>query len=104
MALKDRIARDNKNIFMNQDHFAETHTWNGHPFTCVLDDINNNKKIQFNNSQEKIIFVPNNSLPARAEPDTTVIFDGVQMRVMDVIDAIGIKEIHLSLFSDVTVQ
>ena len=39
MALKDRILRDNHKVFMNTDHFAEEHTWNGVPFTTVPDDI-----------------------------------------------------------------
>ena len=38
IALKYRILLDNHRIFMNQDHFAETHTWNGVPFVCVPDD------------------------------------------------------------------
>ena len=38
MALKDRIAEDIDRIFMQQDHFAETHYWNGYAITCVPDD------------------------------------------------------------------
>ena len=105
MALKDRILRDNHKIFMNQDHFAETHTWNGVPFVTVPDDSEalkrkNNNVVDVSwdgNTIDKVIFVPEDSLPARAEPNTTVILDGVQMRVADVIDAIGMKEIHLTL-------
>ena len=38
MALSDRIAQDNTRIFMNAGHFAEEHTWNGIPFSCVPDE------------------------------------------------------------------
>lgn len=105
MALKDRVARDNHNVFMNLDHFAETHTWNGIPFTCVPDDTealkrknNNVNDISWdNNTLDKVLFVPEDSLPGRAQANEFVLFDGVQMRVSDVIDAVGMKEIHLTV-------
>lgn len=105
MALKDRILADNHHIFMNTDHFAETHTWNGIPFTCVPDDTealkrknNNVNDISWDaDTLDKVIFVPEDSLPARAQPNEFIIFDNVQMRVLDVIDAVGMKEIHLTV-------
>ena len=105
MALKDRIPKDNHRVFMNTDHFAEQHTWNGIPFTCVPDDTealkrrnNNVNDISWDNDMlDKVLFVPADSLPARAQPNEFVLLDGVQMRVLDVIDAIGMKEIHLTV-------
>jgi len=105
MALKDRILSDNHRIFMNLDHFAEEHTWNGVPFVCVPDDTealkrknNNVNDISWQeNMIDKVLFVPEDSLPARAQPNEFVLLDGVQMRVLDVIDAIGMKEIHLTV-------
>ena len=105
MALKDRIPRDNHKVFMNEDHFAEVHTWNGIPFTCVPDDTealkrknNNVNDISWQeDTVDNVLFVPEDSLPARAQPNEFVILDGVQMRVSDVIDAIGMKEIHLTV-------
>jgi len=105
MALKDRIQRDNHKVFMNMDHFAEQHTWNGIPFICVPDDTealkrknNNVNDIPWDNDTlDKVLFVPADSLPARAQPNEFVLFDGVQMRVLRVIDAIGMKEIHLTV-------
>lgn len=105
MALKDRIPKDNHRIFMNVNHFAELHTWNGIPFTCVPDDTealkrrnNNVNDISWDNDMlDKVLFVPAESLPARAQPNEFVLLDGVQMRVLDVIDAIGMKEIHLTV-------
>ena len=38
MALKDRIAADNTRVFMNMDHFAEYHYWNGARIRCVPDE------------------------------------------------------------------
>lgn len=90
---------------MNTDQFAEEeHTWNGVKFTCVPDDTealkrknNNVNDISWQeNVVDKVIFVPEDSLPARAQPNEQVIFDNVMMRVVDVIDAIGMKEIHLN--------
>lgn len=105
MALKDRIQRDNHKVFMNMDHFAEQHTWNGIPFICVPDDTealkrknNNVNDISWDNDTlDKVLFVPADSLPARAQPNEFVLLDGVQMRVLDVIDAIDMKEIHLTI-------
>jgi hypothetical protein len=96
MALKDRINRDNRNIFMNLDHVAEVHTWNGVQFTCVPDDIKS-KHIHFNDMTNKVIFVPTDSLPGRAKPNEFIILDDVEMRVINVIDADGMKEIHLEM-------
>ena len=105
MALKDRIPLDNHRIFMNEDHFADVHTWNGVPFVCVKDDDEalkrkNNNVVDVSwdgNTIDRVLFVPEDSLPARAVPNTTVMLDKKQMRVTDVIDAVGMKEIHLTL-------
>ena len=104
MALKNRIPRDNHRIFMNTDHFGETHTWNGIPFVCVPDDTEALKRKNNNvndlswdgNVIDKVLFVPIDSLPARAQPNEFVLFDNRQYRVLDVIDAVGMKEIHLT--------
>lgn len=105
MALKDRILSDNHKIFMNTDHFANWHTWNGVPFVTVPDDTealkrknNNVNDISWQeNMVDKVLFVPEDSLPARAQANEFVLLDGVQMRVLGVIDAIGMKEIHLTV-------
>ena len=104
MALKDRFFRDNHSIFMNMDHFAETHFWNGVAFVCVPDDTEALKRKNNNVNDiswdadivDKVIFVPEDSMPARAQPNEQVIFDGVLMKVLDVVDAVGMKEIHLN--------
>ncbi len=104
MALKDRFNRDNHKIFINTDHFGERHTWNGIPFDTVPDDTEALKRKNNNvndlswdsNIVDKVLFVPTDSLPARAQANEFVILDGAQMRVLGVIDAIGMKEIHLT--------
>lgn len=105
MALKDRIQRDNHKIFMNGDHFADVHSWNGIAFTCAMDDTealkrknNNVNDISWEqDTVDKVLFVPEDSLPARAQPNEQVIFDGVLMKVLRVVDAVGMKEIHLTI-------
>lgn len=105
MALIDRIPLDNHNVFMNLGQFAETHLWNGVPIVCVEDDTEalkrkNNNVVDIswdNNTIDKVIFVPEDNLPGPVAPNTTVVYDRTQMRVLDVIDAMGMKEIHLSL-------
>ena len=105
MALKDRLPRDNHPIVINPDHFADEHTWNGLPFTCVCDDSealkrknNNVNDISWDNDMvDYVLFVPEDSLPARAQPNEFVLFDNQQVRVLYVVDAIGMKEIHLTV-------
>ena len=38
MSLKERIDLDRHRVFMQTDHFADTHKWNGKSFTCVVDE------------------------------------------------------------------
>ena len=45
---------------------------------------------------DKVLFVPEDSLPARAQANEFVVLDNTQMRVLHVVDAVGMKEIHLT--------
>lgn len=38
MNLKDAIQADIKRVFLNTDEFAEIHTLDGEPFTCIRKD------------------------------------------------------------------
>ena len=38
MSLKDRIYADRSRVFMQMEHFADEHTWNGISFVCVTDE------------------------------------------------------------------
>lgn len=53
MTFKEQIAMDNKNVFMNQDEFAETHTINGVEMPCTIDNnelIDREKRYQYKKS------------------------------------------------------
>ena len=105
MALKDRIADDINKIFMNQDHFAEIHYWNGIEITCVPDDEdslkrknNNVNDISWdNNTREILIHTPLLTFPGgrEPEPNTHVMFDTRPMKVQDVQHNMGLLDIML---------
>ena len=103
MSLKDRIAKDNHRVFMNKGHYADMHTWNGIPFTCVTDEEsalkrknNNVNDVSWdNNTREILIYVPTESLPGRAEPNEFVLFDNRQMKVPQVNEDMGMLSIVL---------
>ena len=107
MALKDRIAVDIYRIFMQQDHFAETHYWNGIPIICVPDDEeslkrqnNNVNDISWdNNTREILIHTPLDSFPGgrEPEPNTHIMFDKRSMKVLDVKDNMGMLDILLTV-------
>lgn len=106
MALKDRIAEDINRIFMQMDHFAETHYWNGYEITCVPDDEealkrknNNVNDISWdNNIREILIHTPLDGMPGGTEPEpnTHVMFDKRPMKVLDVQHNMGLLDILLT--------
>lgn len=103
MALKDRIEADNKRIFMNPAHFADDHTWNGVPFTCVTDEDaalkrKNNNVVDIswdNNTRDMLIYVSEKDLPGRAIPNEHIFFDGRPMKVLQVQNDMGMLAIML---------
>lgn len=105
MSFKDRVARDNHRIFMNMDHFAETHYWNGVEFTCVLDDEealkrknNNVNDIGWdNNTRQVLIHTPLDTFPEgkEPEPNTHVMFDKRPMKILEVYNNMGMLDILL---------
>ena len=88
MALKDMIQDHRAKVFMNPNHFATTHTWNGRPFTCVVDDDealkrknNNVNDISWdNNHQETFIYVREEDWPGRKVPNEHGWFDNRQYK------------------------
>lgn len=103
MALKDRINDDINRVFINFDHFAETHTWNGQPIACVIDNETalkrkNNNVVDIswdNNSTEILFYTPSAVFPARIQPNEHVYFDGKEMRVTQFAEDGGIYTILL---------
>ena len=105
MALKDRISDDISRIFMNMDHFAETHYWNGIAITCVPDDEdalkrknNNVNDISWdNNTREILIHTPLATFPGgrEPEPNTHIMFDKRPMKVLEIQHNMGLLDIAL---------
>lgn len=103
MSLKDRIERDNSRVFMNLQHFAEEHTWNGTPILCVTDDDvalkrKNNNVVDIswdNNTRETMVYIPRDKLPGKANPNTQVFFDNREMKVLQVQEDGGMLSILL---------
>ena len=85
MALKDRITEDINRVFLQMDHFAETHYWNGEEITCVPDEEealkrknNNVNDISWDpNTRKILIHVKESEFPGgeAPEPNTHVFFD-----------------------------
>ena len=106
MALKDRIAEDISRVFMNLDHFAEIHYWNGQEITCVPDEEqalkrknNNVNDISWdNNMRDILIHTPLADFPGgeEPEPNTQVMFDKRSMWVRSVEHNMGMLGITLS--------
>lgn len=106
MALVDRIKTDMWRVFMNQKHFAETHTWNGRPFVCVTDEEEalkrkNNNVVDLswdNNSRDVLVYVPMKDFPGRAMPNEHGAFDGRSMKILQVNEDKGMYAIMLASF------
>ena len=106
MALKDRISDDISRVYMNQDHFAEIHYWDGAAIVCVPDEEealkrknNNVNDISWdNNIREILIHTPLADFPGgrEPEPNTQVVFDKRTMWVRDVQHNMGMIHILLS--------
>lgn len=94
MSLKSRIEEDINRVFLQMDHFAETHYWNGAEIVCVPDEEealkrknNNVNDISWDSNTRKIlIYVKEADFPEAEppEPNTHVVFDRKPMRVLDV--------------------
>lgn len=106
MALKDRIANDISRCFMREDHFAETHYWNGFPIICVPDEEealkrknNNVNDISWdNNIRDVLLHTPLDTFPGGVapEPNTHVILDKKQMTILSVDINMGMLGIYLT--------
>lgn len=107
MSLKTRIDADRRRVFMRMDHFADTHTWNGIPFTCVTDEEtalkrknNNVNDISWdNNTRETVVYVPKEDWPGRMVPNEHGYFDHVYMKIQQIQEDMGMLTIVLSTYS-----
>lgn len=107
MALRDRFEVDNHRIFMNMEHFGETHYWNGFPIICVPDDEESLKRKNNNvndiswdqNTRVMLIHTPLSDFPGgrEPEPNTHIMFDNRAMKVLDVQHNIGMLDITITV-------
>ncbi len=103
MALIDKIAADNKRVFLNHDHFASWHTWNGVRFSCVCDEETalkrkNNNVVDVswdNNTMETVIYCRKEDFPGRVVPNEHGIFDKQPMRILQKNEDMGMLTITL---------
>ena len=106
MALKDRIADDRLRVFLQTDHFASTHTWNGIPFVCVTDEESalkrkNNNVVDIswdNNTIDVIVYVREEDWPdaSKPVPNDHGFFDKRHMKILQVQNDMGLLTITLS--------
>lgn len=104
MALKDRIFEDVRRVFMNNGQFAEKHLYNGVEIECVVDEHEalkrkNNNVIDVswdNNTREILIYTPVKGFPGRPVPNSPVLFDKRQMRLLQVNEDMGMYSILLA--------
>lgn len=103
MALRDRIEKDIARVFMNHDHFASWHTWNGVRFPCVTDEEaalkrKNNNVVDIswdNNTTEVLLYVAKAEFPGRAMPNEHGFFDNRPVKILQVNDDMGMLSIML---------
>ena len=103
MALIDRIERDRGAVFMNPEHFATEHTWNGKKFRCVTDEEEalkrkNNNVVDLawdNNTREVLVYVREEDWPGKKRVNDHGIFDRRDMKVLQIAENFGILEIML---------
>ena len=108
MSFRDRALHDINRTYMRQDHFAETHYWNGQPIVCIPDEEmalkrknNNVNDISWDaNTRELLIHTPLEGFPGgrEPEPNTHVMFDRKPMRVVNVVHNLGVLGILLGAY------
>lgn len=102
--LRDKIASDNNRVFMNVEHFADTHNWNGVNFVCVVDEEGilkrkNNNVVDISwgeNNGEALIYVPVKDFPGRAVVNEHGFFDNKPVKINSVNTDMGMYTIHVS--------
>lgn len=111
MSLKERAREDRHRVFMQTDHFAEEHTWNGIPFICVTDEEaalkrknNNVNDISWDfNRANTLVYVPAEDWPGRRVPNEHGFFDNRHMVIREIQDDLGMLAIMLETVAPKTV-
>ena len=103
MALKDRIGEDITRVFLNHEHFASWHTWNGSRFQCVTDEEaalkrKNNNVVDLswdNNTTETLVYCKKSEFPGIPMPNEHGVFDRRPMKILQVNEDMGMLCIAL---------
>ena len=106
MPLADRILTDNARVFVNPDHYATWHTWNGRRFLCVTDEEEalkrkNNNVVDLswdNNTTETVLNVEKSQLLKHPIPNEHILFDSKPMKILQVQEDMGMLTILLVSF------
>lgn len=101
MALKDRLLDDLLRVFLNAEHFATTHNWNGTDFLCVTDEEaalkrKNNNVVDIswdNNTHEILVYVAKTAFPGTPVVNQQELFDGMPMKLLQVQEDMGMLAI-----------
>ena len=103
MALKDRVLADLLRVFLNEEHFATVHNWNGTDFLCVTDEEEalkrkNRSTVDIswnNNTQEVLVYVAKTEFPGTAEANLQGLFDGMPMKILQLQEDMGMLALML---------
>lgn len=106
MTFKEQIARDNHEVFMNLDEFAETHMVNGKEMAVQIDNnelIDREKRYQYKRSlygdgvylKELLIYVRAEDFGKLPAVGRVLTLDGKTYTVSDAIDEDGIFSLCL---------
>jgi len=99
MSLKDQIADDIENVFLNTDEFATTHVINGITMPCVVNDDllleRSDAAAQGVYLGEKLIFINASLLPGKPAIGGRFTFDGKPYTVINVVENMGMFELRL---------
>lgn len=106
MALTDKIRNDRSLVFINKNHFATEHSWNGRSFECVTDEETalkrkNNNVVDVswdNNTTETVIYVRKEDWPGRAQPNEHGFLDRRPMKILQVNEDCGMLTICMSSY------
>lgn len=104
MSLKDRVKDDRFRVFLNHDHFASWHYWNGVKFQCVADEEavlkrKNNNVVDVgwdNNYSGAVIYCAKEEFPGKAIPNEHGFFDKKPMKILSVNEDMGMLSIQLT--------
>lgn len=99
MTLKDEIAEDIYNVFLNEDDFGEEHTVDGNTIKCMFDDDKLTERQGSNelavSDSSLLLFAKSVDLPPRKVSGERLTIDGKNYVVDDWKENLGMSEIVL---------